>query len=113
MMPAMSRTLDYGENEHYRHESAGIKCDELNSEKRHYVALSKSNKRTYKEKDETERDIAQSNIKVKDFYYFYKKGNLWNETSKLSPQILKYSHENVHPTKSFKKTIRDLAQVEE
>ena len=38
--------------------------------------------------------------------------NIWNETSKLSPEISRFSHENIDPKKTFKKTIRDLPKVE-
>jgi hypothetical protein len=37
--------------------------------------------------------------------------NIWNETSKLSPDLSIYSHENIDPKKTFKKMIRDLPKV--
>jgi hypothetical protein len=38
--------------------------------------------------------------------------SMWNETSKLSPEMSRFSHENIDPKKTFKKTIRDLPKVE-
>ena len=37
--------------------------------------------------------------------------NIWNQTSKLSPEFYRFSSENIDPKKTFKKTIRDLPKV--
>lgn len=88
---------------------------EFNSLSRHENNISKSNRRTYLQKDEKHRVILKSEIKKKDFYYYNTKDKscLWNETSKLAPSILLYSHENIDPKKTFKKSIRDLPKVEQ
>jgi hypothetical protein len=88
---------------------------EFNSVSRHEDSICKSNKRTFKSKDEKQRSILKNEIKKKDFYYYNTKDKscLWNETTKLAPSILLYSHENVDPKKTFKKTVRDLPKVKE
>jgi hypothetical protein len=93
---------------------AGMPSVEYNSVNRHEDTLSKSNKRTYRAKDENQRVILRNEIQAKDFYYYNKKDKscLWNETSKLVPSIQLYSHENIDPAKTFKKSIRDLPKVE-
>lgn len=48
---------------------------------------------------------------IKDHHFYNKTDSLWNEFSRLSPQLKQYSHENVDPKKTFKKTVRDLPKV--
>ena len=90
---------------------------EFNTVERHSTSLQKENRRTFKDADETQRKIEQGDIKVKNHQYYSKmtKGmvsdNIWNETSKLSPDLSIYSHENIDPKKTFKKMIRDLPKV--
>ena len=88
---------------------------EFNSVSRHEDSISKSNQRAYRESDEKQRTILKNEIQKKDFHYYNKKDKscLWNETTKLVPSILLYSHENVDPKKTFKKTVRDLSKVRE
>lgn len=71
----------------------------------------KQAKRTYNDEAEYEREIKQKEIQIKDFYYYNKTDNLWNETSMLNAPIKKYSHDNVDPNRTFKKTITDLQRV--
>ena len=88
---------------------------EFNTVSRHEDSISKSNQRAYRESDEKQRTILKNEIKKKDFYYYNTKDKscLWNETTKLAPSILLYSHENVDPKKTFKKTVRNLPKVKE
>lgn len=43
--------------------------------------------RTYNDKAEAEREIKQKEIQIKDFYYYNKKDNLWNEPGMLNASI--------------------------
>ena len=70
---------------------------ELNTISRHAVALQKSNMRSYADPDETQRVIEMSGIEIKNFHYYNKMDNLWNETSRLDPIIAKYSACNIDP----------------
>ena len=73
-----------------------------------------SNKRTYKPKDETEREVlGKDGVQKKDYHYFNKSENTWNDLHHLSPRLMKFSSHNVDPLKTFKKTIRDLKQLKE
>ena len=67
------------------------------------------NKRTYKLKDETERAIQQGEIRIKDFHFYNRKDSLWNDFDKLAKPIAKFSHDNVDPNTTFKKTTRNLS----
>ena len=44
----------------------------LNSTKRHMIKIQQSNKRSYKAVDETERDIKQGDIEIKDSRFYNK-----------------------------------------
>lgn len=69
--------------------------------------------RSYREADESQRDIERSGIEIKNFHYYNRQDNLWNEQSRLDPVIAKYCHKNIDPNTSFKQTIRDLPKLEE
>ena len=91
--------------------NAGMKSLDLNTISRHAVALQRSNLRSYADPDETQRDIELTGIEVKNFHYYNQMDNLWNETSRLDPNIAKYSACNIDPQTTFKQTITDLPMV--
>mmetsp|Transcript_16657 Transcript_16657/g.25673 ORF Transcript_16657/g.25673 Transcript_16657/m.25673 type:complete len:117 (+) Transcript_16657:104-454(+) len=66
---------------------AGVPCRDFNTSSRHETDLNRSKMRTYKEYDEEQRRIGLSSIQVKDFHYYNRKDNLWNELSRLAPSI--------------------------
>ena len=51
-----------------------------------------------------------SQIEVKNFHFYNKRDNLWDETTHLAPSIAKYSADNISPS-TFKKTVVNLEGV--
>ena len=51
-----------------------------------------------------------SQIEVKNFHFYNKRDNLWDETTLLAPSIAKYSADNISPS-TFKKTVVNLEGV--
>jgi len=94
-------------------EGAGLHTKTFNSPKRHMIALQKSNTRKYKQDSEKSREIAASSIVKKDYSFYSKEDpHLWNESSKLSQKHSKYSHLNNDPAKTFKKTVRNIKDIQ-
>jgi triacylglycerol esterase/lipase EstA (alpha/beta hydrolase family) len=94
--------------------ASGLSSSNLNSVKNHDTKIMVSNKRTFKPKDETEREaLGKNQVQSKDFRYFNRRENAWNDLRHMSPKLLKYSSHNVDPVRTFKKTLRDLKQLKE
>ena len=49
-------------------------------------------------------------MEVKNFHFYNRRDNLWDDTTHLAPSVAKYSADNVSPN-SFKKTIVNLSHV--
>ena len=49
------------------HKDAGLSCRGKNTPKEHELSVHKENARTYKTKDETDRDIKRNEVLIKDF----------------------------------------------
>ena len=90
---------------------AGITSREKNCPKEHDLSVHKDNGRSYNRKDETDRDIKRNEVLIKDYQFYNRKDSLWNDTAKLQPIIAKYNVDNIDPTTTFKKTIRNLSQI--
>jgi hypothetical protein len=71
----------------------------------------KNEKRSYNEKSEAQRELKRKEIQIKDFYYYNKTDSLWNESTMLNEPIKKYSHDNIDPNRTFKKTITNLDRI--
>jgi hypothetical protein len=57
-----------------------------------------SNKRTYKPKDETEREVLGVNrIQQKGYHHFNKVETTWNDLHLMSPRLMKFSSHNIDP----------------
>ena len=91
---------------------AGVHTGQFNTLERHLAAIQVSNKRTYTPEGEAEREINLKSIETKNFMYYNRMDNLWNESFRLTPNIAKYSHLNVDANSTFKKTVRNLKQIE-
>ena len=91
---------------------AGVPSKHLNSPKNLETSLMINSKRSYREKDQHNYYLEKKQIEIKDYGYYRVRDSLWNETSRLSPSIAKYSHENVDPNSTFKKTVCDLQKIE-
>jgi len=50
-------------------------------------------------------------VMKKDHRYYHLKDNLWNETQFLQPEIARFSADNIDPSTSFKKEVRNLPKI--
>ena len=91
--------------------TAGLTTEELNNEKRMLEKIQLQNQIAFQKMKEFQLK-ARKNLQIKDHNYYNKRDNLWNEPEKLSPNLAKYSHLNINPKDTFKKTIRNLEKVE-
>ena len=73
--------------------------------------VQKQNMRSYSKITEKEREHNLSKIQIKDFGFYNRMDSLWNETQRLSPKHQLYSHMNVDPKQTFKKTVRNIDLV--
>lgn len=73
--------------------------------------MQQQTKRGYTIKDENQRKIEKSGIVPKDHTFYNPKDTLWNEQSRLSPQLAKYCFNNVDPKTTFKSKVTDLQKI--
>lgn len=95
---------------------AGQISEEFNG-KRIEGDLMERSRRTYRKNDEDDRDRALSSVEVKDQSYYSSRHDqwpyesLWNETSRLQPNIAQFTANNVDPSTTFKKQITDFERI--
>lgn len=68
-------------------------------------------KRKFEGKGETERKMKVKGIMKKDHKFYNLRENLWNESSFLQPELARYSADNIDPSTTFKKEVRNLPHI--
>jgi len=58
---------------------AGLTCAMKNTPKEKELELNEKNARTYRKKDETDRDLKRGEVRVKDYNFYNRKDSLWND----------------------------------
>ena len=91
--------------------AAGVQTTKLNTDYKLELKLIGESKRTFEGKGETERHQKMKAVMKKDHRYYHLKDNLWNETQFLQPEIARFSADNIDPSTSFKKEVRNLPKI--